>query len=71
MQRFIPEGKIKQTTLKISMLIIVVVAAIDGLWDLGVVMDFNVIYTLSIIVFSLVFVIVYTLTRTQVVDCLS
>lgn len=36
MNRIIPEGRVKEHTLRISILIVVVVvAAIDGLWDLG------------------------------------
>jgi hypothetical protein len=63
MRKLLPEGKIKQNTIRISMIIIVVVAAVDGLWDLGVLMGFDLLYALSIVVLFLTIVLIYTHSR--------
>ena len=65
MNRIIPEGRVKEYTLRISILIVVVVAAIDGLWDLGVLMNFDLVYALSMIVLSLTIAMIYMLSRSE------
>jgi hypothetical protein len=65
MNKIIPDGRIKEYTLRISILIVVIVAAIDGLWDLGVLMNFDLVYAFSIIVLSLTIALIYTLSRSE------
>ncbi len=71
MNKIIPEGRIKEYTLRISILIVVAVAAFDGLRDLGVLMNFDVVYAPSIIVMSLAFALIYVLSRSEVIERFS
>jgi hypothetical protein len=57
----IRDSKVRQFTLELALLFTIGVTAFDGLWDLGVLLEFNEIYVVSITILSISVISIFAL----------
>ena len=63
-QNSIQDHRLKQTTFKISAIVIISFAAVDGLWDFAVLTEFNWVYLIAI-AFLMIISLTYTFVHKQ------